>query len=224
MTTAEAGFVELPDTCSVAEALRKYSGHKSLSTQYVNKVSKSQPLLDLAYDRRTDEIVSENIWKAAMGMIAEFLEQEAAAAWDKYTTNIHARAAAANAPASPAARRPPPAADSNSAKIVTESKPDTLSHDASAGELCIWCRKYKAYYHASNMQLAQNQVQQAYLLNCLDSELYLCLTSPHAATTPVLGAGASCLTVLANIFCQKYPLLPRRMNTNTKLIFLLADS
>ena len=29
MTTAEAGFVELPDTCSVAEALEKYSGRKS---------------------------------------------------------------------------------------------------------------------------------------------------------------------------------------------------
>ena len=63
---------------------------------------------------------------------------------------------------------PPPAADSNSVKLVTELKPDTLSHDASAGELHIWCRKYEVYYHASNMQLARNQVQQAYLLNCLD--------------------------------------------------------
>ena len=59
------------------------------------------------------------------------------------------------------------------------------------------------------MQLAQNQVQQAYLLNCLDSELYLRLTSVIAATTPVLGAGVSCLTMLANIFCQKYPLLKK---------------
>ena len=74
----------------------------------------------------------------------------------------------------------------------------------------IWCRKYEAYYHASNMQLARNQVQQAYLLNCLDSELYLRLTSAIAATTPVLGAGTSCLTMLANIFCQKYPILLKR--------------
>ena len=85
-----------------------------------------------------------------------------------------------------------------------------MSHDASAGELRIWCQKYEAYYHASNMQLARNQLQQAYLLNCLNSELYLRLTSAIAATTPVLGAGASCLTRLANIFCQKYPLLLRR--------------
>ena len=140
----------------------------------------------------------------------EELEVEVAAACDRYTTNIHARVAAANAPASPATRRPPPAADSNSVKLVTELKPDTLSHDASAGELRIWCRKYEAYYHASNMQLAGNQVQQAYLLNCLDSELYLGLTSAIAATTPVLGAGASCLTMLVNIFRQKYPLLLRR--------------
>ena len=80
MSAAKNGFVELPDTCSVAEALRKYSGHKAWSTHYTNKVSKSQPLLDKAYDCRTDEIVSENIRKAenevaAMGMIAEFLVQ-----------------------------------------------------------------------------------------------------------------------------------------------------
>ena len=60
------------------------------------------------------------------------------------------------------------------------------------------------------MQLARNQVQQAYLLDCLDFELYLRLTSSIAATTPVLGAGNSCLNMLANIFRQKYPLLLRR--------------
>ena len=126
MSAAETGFVELPDTCSTAEALRKYSGHKSWSTRYINKVSKSQPLLDKSYNRS------------------------------------------------------------------------------------VWCRKYEAYYHASNRQLARNQVQQAYLLNCLDSDLYLRLTSAIATTTPVLGAGASCLTMLTNIFRQKYPLLLRR--------------
>ena len=53
------------------------------------------------------------------------LEEEVVAAWDRYTTNIHARAALANAPASPATRRPPPAADSNTVKLLTELKPDT---------------------------------------------------------------------------------------------------
>ena len=60
------------------------------------------------------------------------------------------------------------------------------------------------------MQLARNQVQQAFLLNCLDLELYLRLTSSIAATTPVLGTGDSCMNMLANIFKQKYPLLLRR--------------
>ena len=81
MSAAETGFVELPDTCSVAKALQKHLGHKSWSTRYTNKVSKSQPLLDKSYDSRTDDIVSENIRKAenevaAMGMIAEFLVQK----------------------------------------------------------------------------------------------------------------------------------------------------
>ena len=81
MSSAQTGFMELPDACSVTEALRKYSGHKAWSTRYMNKVSKSQPLLDKAYERRTDVIVSENIRKAenevaAMGMIAEFLVQK----------------------------------------------------------------------------------------------------------------------------------------------------
>ena len=60
------------------------------------------------------------------------------------------------------------------------------------------------------MQLVRNQVQQAYLLNCLDSELYLRHTSSIAATTPVIGAANSCLAMLAKIFRQKYPLLLRR--------------
>ena len=78
----------------------------------MNKASKLQPLLDKAYDRRTDKIVSENIRKAenevaAVGMITEFLMQkkyektkdhldnveelevEVSASWDRYTTNIH---------------------------------------------------------------------------------------------------------------------------------------
>ena len=106
MSAAETGFVELPDTCSVAEALQKYSRHKAWSTRYTNTVSKSQPLLDKAYELLTDEIVSGNIRKAE-SEVAE-LEVEVTAAWDRYTTNIHARGAGANAPASPAARRPLP--------------------------------------------------------------------------------------------------------------------
>ena len=159
----------------------------------MNKVSKSQPLLDKAYARRTNEIVSKNIRKAenevaAMGMIAEFLVQkkyekakdhldeveelelEVSAPWDRYTTNIHPRAAAANAPALPVARRPPPAADSNAVKLVTEFKPDTLSHDASAGELRIWCLKYEADTIPHPFLGNKNIISQKYMLSIISSQ------------------------------------------------------
>ena len=61
---AESGFVDLPDTCTVAEALRMYSAHKGWCTRYTNKIEKAQPLLDKQYDRRTDELVAENLKKA----------------------------------------------------------------------------------------------------------------------------------------------------------------
>ena len=104
---AESGFVDLPNTCTVAEVLRKYSVHKAWCTRYTNKIEKSQPLLDRQYDRRTDEIVAKNLRKtenevAVLGQITEFLvqkkfekakdhqdevkelEEEVAASWDHY--------------------------------------------------------------------------------------------------------------------------------------------
>ena len=43
---AKSGYIDLSDECTVAEALRKYSGHKSWCTRYTNKINKSQPLLE----------------------------------------------------------------------------------------------------------------------------------------------------------------------------------
>ena len=60
----ESGFVKLTDTCTVAEALRKYSAHKDWCTWYTNKIEKAQPLLDRQYDRRTDKLVAEHLKKA----------------------------------------------------------------------------------------------------------------------------------------------------------------
>ena len=112
---AESGFIDRPDTCTVAEALRKYSGNKAWCTRYTNKIEQSQPLLYRQYDRRTDKIVAKILKKAenevaVMGQIAELLvkkkfekakdhqdevkelEDEVAASWDRYQTNIHAPA------------------------------------------------------------------------------------------------------------------------------------
>ena len=133
------------------------------------------------------------------------LEADIEKVWDLFNRNAHKRSAApAASPA--AARRPPPVTDGQ-IKLVTELKPETLAHDATAGELRIWLKKFEAYY----MQNAQTAVQQAYLLNCLDSELSLQLDGCITAQTPVLGQN-SCASGLTEIFKKKYPLLLRRKN------------
>ena len=55
-------------------------------------------------------------------------------------------------------------------------------------------------------------MQQAHLLNCLDRELSLQLDSSIQATTPVMGNGVTCLSILTGIFEKKYPLLLCRKN------------
>ena len=61
------------------------------------------------------------------------------------------------------------------------------------------------------MQNAPTAVQQAYLLNCLDSELSLQLDGFITSQTPMLGPN-SCASGLSEIFKNKYPLLLRRKN------------
>ena len=92
-------------------------------------------------------------------------------------------------------------------KLIGELKPDNLTHDSSAGDLRVWRKKFESYYAALNLQLCRLSVQQDYLLNCLDRELSLQLDSSIQATTPVLGAGVTCLSILTGIFEKKYPLL-----------------
>ena len=48
-----------------------------------------------------------------------------------------------------------------------------MFYDASAGEIHIWIKEFEAYFAASGMQHARTAVQHAYLLNCLDSTLFL---------------------------------------------------
>ena len=75
------------------------------------------------------------------------MDAEVAALWKEVSTKAHIRGQAA-------ARRntAPPTApweDSNSGmKLVADLKPDVLSHDATAGKLRIWLKKFEAYYHA----------------------------------------------------------------------------
>ena len=95
-------------------------------------------------------------------------------------------------------------------KLVGELKPEKLQHDSMAGDLRVWRNKFESYYTASNMHLSRLNVQQAHLLNCLDRELSL--DSSIQATTPVMGNGVTCLSILTGIFEKKYPVLLRRKN------------
>ena len=138
------------------------------------------------------------------------MDAEVAALWKDISTKTHV-------PGQAAARRnvaPQQAApredNSNGMKLVAELKPEVLSHNARAGKLRIWLKKFEAYYHASNMQVARIQVQQAYLRNCLDNALALQLDSSIQQTTSVIGGGVTCISNLAAIFKRKYPPLLRR--------------
>ena len=140
----------------------------------------------------TDEVVS--------------LETEIMECWP------HKRAVTGAARAAPPPKNRPNQDGVGNMKLIGELKPDNLTHDSSAGDLSVWRKKFESYYAASNLQFCKLCVQQAHLLNCLDRELSLQLDSSIQATTPVLGAGVTCLSILTGIFEKKYPLLLRRKN------------
>ena len=229
----DTGFVEIPDDCSVDSAIRSYSAHRRWVDKYLGKVYSLMNLLDKQYDRRSEEKAEINLTKAKnqiapLSQYTEFLKQKKyekakehldevetleagiEKVWELLHKNSHQRRAV---PASPAAAsRPPPAADAgNQIKLLPELKPSVLPHDATAGELRIWIKKYEAYHAASGMQHTRTAVQHAYLLNWLDSTLSLLLDGSITAQTPLLGAN-SCISKLVEMFRKKYPLLLRRKN------------
>ena len=220
----DTGFVEIKGDCSVESA-----AHKRWVDKHLGKVYSLMNLLDKQFDRRSEEKTEELLAKtenqiAALSQYSEFLTQkkyeeakehlgevdkleaDIEKAWDLFNKNAHSRSAASLA----AVRWPPPATDTQ-IKLVTELKPETLAHDATARELRIWLKKFEAYYIVSGMQNTCTAVQQAYLLNCLDSELSLQLDGCITSRTPVLGPN-SCASNLSEIFKKKYPLLLRRKN------------
>ena len=99
-------------------------------------------------------------------------------------------------------------------KLIGELKPENLTHNSSASDLRAWRKKFESYYAASNLQLCRLSVQQAHLLNCLDQDLSLQLNSSIQATTPVLGAGVTCLSILTGIFEKHYSALTQELLLN----------
>ena len=138
------------------------------------------------------------------------MDAEVAALWKEVSTKPHVRGQAAARRNVAPQQAAPREENSGGMKLVAELKPEVLSHDATAGELRIWLKKFEAHYHASNMQVARIQVQQAYLQNCLDNAPALQLDSTIQQTTPVIGGGVTCISNLSAIFKRKYPPLLRR--------------
>ena len=139
------------------------------------------------------------------------MDKEVAAPWKEVSAKAHLRSQAVRR--NPLAAAGGPARDQDNSshmKLVAELKPDVLSQVATAGELRIWVKKFEAYYHTSNMQVARIAVQQAYLRNCLDNALALQLDSTVQQTTPVLGGGVTCISTWTAIFKRKYPPLLQR--------------
>ena len=62
------------------------------------------------------------------------------------------------------------------------------------------------------MTSARLSVQPAYLLNCLDKVLSLQMDAIIQMTTPIIGGGVNCLSLLTGLFERKYPLLLGRKN------------
>ena len=186
---------------------QRYSSHKSWYSKFIVKVQNLKDLNDKAYDSRVEENIYVNLTKAentaaCLGQTAHYLTQlkyekwedhakevqdmdpEVAALWKDVSTKTHVRGQAA-ARRNAAPQVVPCEDNNNGMKLVAELKPEVLSHDATAGELRIGLKKFEAYYHASNMQVARIQVQQVYLRNCLDNALAQQLDSTIQQTTPV---------------------------------------
>ena len=78
------------------------------------------------------------------------MDAEVATLWKEVSTKAHVRGqAAARRNVAPQAA-PREDAVTGGMKLVAELKPEVLSHDATAGELRIWLKKFEAYYIKSS--------------------------------------------------------------------------
>ena len=237
-----ASTIEIDETWNEDKALRKYSHHKGWYTKHMNKVAKMKELVDKSFDVNTHARMHDTLNKAegavaVLAIIAQYLKQinyarwkehmdeveklesDIAVVWDLVIQDDHKRSSKAvpAAPGTPGTSRPRPPAPqvdecSKGMKLVSDLKPFDLAHDASAGDVRVWQKKFESYYTASFMNLGKLSVQQAHFLNCVDKNLALELDSLIQPTTPVIGAGVTCMYFLSSIFKKKYPLLLRRKN------------
>ena len=126
-------------------------------------------------------------------------------------TIIHDRnatAPAATAPLQAAAVPRSPSKPSSS-----ELRPEKLTHDASTSAFRTWKKQFRAYFDSAQLGALPCSQQQAYLCNCLDTELRARIDRGATGTTPVYSPIVglfTCEAILDNTFPEVYPIHVRR--------------
>jgi hypothetical protein len=91
-------------------------------------------------------------------------------------------------------------------------KPEELTSDMSPVVFACWLDLFEAYYDASNMQVKDKAVQQAYFKACIHPSLYGRIESLIIkGQTPILGRNGAC-SILKNEFLVEHPLFSRRLD------------
>jgi hypothetical protein len=91
-------------------------------------------------------------------------------------------------------------------------KPEELTSDMSPVVFACWLDAFEAYYDASNMQVKELAVQQAYFKACIHPSLYGRIESLIIkGQTTILGQNRAC-SILKNEFFVEHPLFSRRLD------------
>jgi hypothetical protein len=223
-----AKILELEDK-TIPELLRSYSAYKGWYTKFSGKAVHCNDLLKQTYSRITEQQLYENLTKAEfecgnLTQIVDYLiqakyekgkdHQEEVKDFEVVVTNLWKEFyRRQNRQEAPAQQQRVQADEPRGVKIVSDLKPEPLSHDGSAGDLTRWKRQFLAYHSASNMGNARIVDQQAYLLTCVDGEIGNRLIRETTITTPVLPQAEgvkSFFSILTDVFNKRYPIILKR--------------
>ena len=103
----------------------------------------------------------------------------------------------------------------NKCKLNNSLKPPDLTRSFTPAEYRNWRERFRAYYNDSNMAAGSIEVQQQYLMQCLDLDIGSRLGDRTKRTYPlyaVAGGPGSCLEELDNIFKAIHPTPLRRLD------------
>ena len=104
-----------------------------------------------------------------------------------------------------------PAAAGVQLKVQSALKPDKLTRENTPAELSSWARRFRSFYSMSHLDMAEIRDQQAFLYQCLDTDLEIYLRQQVDENTPIFGDNG-CIAVLEEKFLRSYPLFTRRLD------------